>query len=203
MKWTRSATPWASAMSNRPCMDFSPCGPLGPPDHHQAVGRPSVPAQLGQGLDGRIGALERLDPPDEEEEPAVEGEPEGPAGLGAVARAEEGVVDPGGDDADAIGVRIVERGDLLGLDRARRQHGVGAVDDGRLGLGPAVGHVGFDLFGHRLGLDPVQCVEGADQRQVELVLDDVTGEAGEPVVGVHRGKGDRLVLGQPARAPPR
>ena len=108
-----------------------------------------------------------------------------------MARSEEGVVDPRRDDADAVGVRPVERGDLLGLDRARSQNGVGAVDDGRLGLGPAVGHVGFDLFGHRLGLDPVQRVEGADQREVELVLDDVTGEPREPVVGVHRGEGDR------------
>ena len=64
-----------------------------------------------------------------------------------------------------------------------------------------MGHVGLDLFGHRLGLDPVQGVEGADEREVELVLDDVAGEAGEPVVGVHRGEGAvRVVEAEPAGA---
>ena len=92
-----------------------------------------------------------------------------------------------------VGVGPVERGDLLGLDAARGQHGVGAVDDGRLGLGPPVGHVGLDLFGHRLGLHPVQRVEGADEREVELVLDDVAREPREPVVGVDRGEGTVLV----------
>ena len=168
--------------------------PAGAPDDHQVVRPPAGAAELGQGLDGGIGALERLDPADEEEEPAIEREPEGPAGLGPVARPEEGVVDPEGDDADAAGVGAVERGDLLGLDAARGQHGVGAVDDRRLGLGPPVGHVGLDLFGHRFGLDPVQRVERADERQVELVLDDMAGEPGEPVVGVHRGEGAVLVV---------
>ena len=87
------------------------------------------------------------------------------------------------------GLAAVERRDLVGLDRARGQHGVGAVDDGRLGLGPAVRHVGLDLFGHRLRLDPVERVEGADERQVQLVLDHVAREPRQPVVGVHRGVG--------------
>ena len=42
------------------------------------------------------------------------------------------------------GIGVVELGDLGGLDRARRQHGVRAADDGRLGLGPVMGRVGFD-----------------------------------------------------------
>ena len=178
-----------------------PVGTARAPDDHQVVRLAARGAELGQGLDGGIGALERLDPADEEEEPPIEREPEGPAGLRAVARPEEGVVDPEGDDADAARVGAVERGDLLGLHAARRQHGVRAVDDRRLGLGPPVGHVGLDLFGHRLGLDPIQGVEGADERQVELVLDDVAGKTGEPVVGVHRGEGAVLVVGEaePAR----
>ena len=87
------------------------------------------------------------------------------------------------------GSAAVEGHDLVGLDGARRQHGVGAVDDGRLGLGPAVRHVGLDLFGHRLGLDPVERVEGAHERQVQLVLDHVARQPRQPVVGVHRGVG--------------
>ena len=83
-----------------------------------------------------------------------------------MARAEEGVVDAGRHDADAPGLAAVERGDLVGLDGAGRQDGVGAVDDGRLGLGPAVRHVGLDLLGHRLRLDAVERVERADERQV-------------------------------------
>ena len=78
-----------------------PVGPARAAHDHEVVGPPAGGAQLGQGLDGGIGALERLDPPDEEEKPAVEREPEGPAGLRAVARPEEGVVDPEGHDADA------------------------------------------------------------------------------------------------------
>ena len=70
-----------------------------------------------------------------------------------------------------------------------REDGVGALDDGHLGLGPAVRHVCLHLLGHRLRLDAVEGVERADQRQVQLVLDHVAGEARQPVVGVHRGVG--------------
>ena len=65
---------------------------------------------------------------------------------------------------------------------------------GRLGLGPAVGHVGLDLLGHRLGLDPVERVEGAHERQVELVLDHVARQPRQPVVGVHRRVGQPAAL---------
>ena len=93
-----------------------------------------------------------------------------------MAGTEEGVVHAGRHDADPPGVAAVERGDLVGLDGAGREDGVGAVDDGRLGLGPAVGHVGLHLLGHRFRLDPVEGVERAHERQVELVLDHVAGE---------------------------
>ena len=112
---------------------------------------------------------------------------------------EEGVVDAGRHDADPPGLAAVQRGNLLGLDRARRQHGVGALDDGRLGLGPPVRHVGLDLLGHRLRLDPVEGVEGAHERQVQLVLYDVPRQAGQPVVGVDGGVGQVGAALRPAR----
>ena len=130
----------------------------------------------------------------------VPGQAQRPPGLAAVAGAEEGVVDPGGHDADPGGVGAVELGDLGRLHRARRQHGVRAADDGGLGLGPLVGGVGLDLFRAGLGLDPVEGVEGGDQRQVQLVLDQVAGHAAQPVVGVDGVEGQVL---RPCRSPPR
>ena len=111
------------------------------------------------------------------------------------------MIHAGGHDVDPPWFAAVERRDLVRLDRARRQDGVGAVDDGGLGLGPAVGHVGLHLLWHRLGLDTVEGVEGADERQVQLMLDHVPREAREPVVGVHRGVGQlaRLQRGGHAR----
>jgi hypothetical protein len=41
-------------------------------DHDEAVGLTVALEQLGQRLDGHVGALERLDPSDEEEEPPTE-----------------------------------------------------------------------------------------------------------------------------------
>ena len=78
----------------------------------------------------------------------------------------------------------VERRDLVGLDGARREDGIGTTDDGRLGLGAPVGHVGLHLLGHRLCLHAVERVERAHQREVQLVLDHVARQAREPVVGV-------------------
>ena len=150
--------------------------------------------QLGQRLDGDVRALERLDAAHEQQQAPVLGQPEGTAGLGAVARAEEGVVHARRHDADAARFAAVERCDLVGLDRARRQHGVGALDDVRLGLGPAVRHVGLDLFGHGFGLDPIERVERAHERQLELVLDHVARQPGQPVVGMDGGVGTTAVV---------
>ena len=180
-----------------PLQGLLPVGAAGAAHHHEAVGLAPGLEQLGQGLDGHVGALERLDPPDEQEEATIERQAEGAAGLGPVAGAEERVVDPGRHDADARRLAAVERRDLLGLDRARGQDRIGAVDDGRLGLGPPVGHVRLHLLGHRLGLHPVERVERADQRQVQLVLDHVAGQPRQPVVGVHRGVGQAAVPSPP------
>ena len=71
--------------------------------------------------------------------------------------------------------------ELLGLGGARRGDGVGAADHLGLGLDAALG---LGVAG--LGLDPGQRVEGRHQRQVELVLEPVAGDARQPVVGVDR-----------------
>ena len=97
-----------------------------------------VPDHRRQGGHGHAGALQRLDPADEQQQRATVGQAQGPAGLGPVARAEEGVVDAGGHDPDPVRVGAVELGELGGLDRARRQHDVRAAHDRRLGLGPDV-----------------------------------------------------------------
>ena len=170
-------------------------------DDHQPIGLVVGLAQLGQGLDGAVGTLERLDPADEEEEPAVERETESPAGLRAVAGTEEGMVDAEGHDTDPLGIGSVERGDLLCFDAARCQHGIGALDDGRLRLGPPMGHVGLHLFGHRFGFHPIQRVERTDEGQPQLVLDGVAREPGEPVVGMDRGERAVLVTGAEAARP--
>ena len=138
-----------------------------------------------QGGHGHGGALQRLDPPDEQEQRSPGGEIECPSRLGPVAGSEEGVVHAGGHDADPRRVGAVELGDLGRLDGAGGEDRVRAPDHGRLGLGPDVPGVRLDLLGAGLGLDPVQRVERRHQGEVELVLDGVPGDAAEPVVGVH------------------
>ena len=101
------------------------------------------------------------------------------AGAGAVAGREEGVVDAGRHELDAARVGAVEAHELVGLGPARGEDGVGAADD--LGLGP---HPALGLGVAGLGLHPGERVEGRHQRQVELVLQAVAGDARQPVVGV-------------------
>ncbi len=170
----------------------SPCGPLGPPTTtrwasgwsrtSEARAETATPAPFSGWMrptKSRSGPVGR--------------QPEGPTGLGAVPGSEEGVLDTGGDDADPGGVGPVELGELGRLHRARGEHGVRAPDDRGLGLRPEVGGVGLDFLGARLGLDPVEGVEGRHQRQVELMLDRVAGDPAEPVVGVDRVEGRGVV----------
>ncbi len=106
-------------------------------------------------------------------------EAEGGAGATAVAGREEGVVDAGRHDLDAgrIGaVELDELGDLVG---AVGEDGVGAGDDLGLGVDAAVG---LGVAG--LGLHPGEGVEGRHQRERELVLEPMAGQARQPVVGV-------------------
>ena len=72
-------------------------------------------------MTGDVRALERLDPPDEQEQGAVAGEAERPSGVGPVAGREEGVVHPERDDLDAVRVGPVELDELVDLDGARGQ----------------------------------------------------------------------------------
>ncbi len=167
--------------------------------HDEAIRLAPRLEQLGQGLDGHVRALEGLDAADEEEEPPTERQAERAPRLRTVPRAEERVVDARRHDTNAARFTAVERRNLFGLDAARGQDCVRTLDDGRLGLGTPVWHVGLDLFGHRLRLDPIEGVEGAYERQVQLVLDHVARQPREPVVGVHRGIGQvRAPLGRPA-----
>ncbi len=152
-----------------------------------------VAAQGGQGPHRDRRPLQRLYPADEEEQRALLGKVEGAAGLLAVAGTEERMIDPGGHDADPGRVGAVQLVDLRRLHRAGGEHGVGAADDGGLGLGPMVRGVCLDLFGAGLGLHPVEGMEGRDEGQVHLVLDGVAGDAAQPVVGVHGVEGEVLI----------
>ena len=140
--------------------------------------------QLGQHAHGHVGSLERLDPAHEQQQWPVLGQSQRPSCLGAIPGTEERVVDPGGHDADPLRVACVELGELRRLHGARRQHDVGAAHDGRLGFGPAMRFVARHLLGARLGLHPGEGVERGHEREIELVLDAVAGDARQPVVGV-------------------
>ena len=80
--------------------------------------------QARQGLHRDVGALERLDAPDEEQQRPVGGQRQGPASLDVVAGGEEGVVDARRHDGDAGGIGAVELDQLVELDAARGEHGV-------------------------------------------------------------------------------
>ncbi len=129
-------------------------------------------------LDGHVEALERLDPSDEEHHRRVV-ETDCTPRSAAVARGEESMIDPEGDHLDAIGVGPVQVDELEGFHRGGRADGVAAPHHRRLGLDPPEG-----LVVAGLRLDPGEGMEGGDQRQRPLVLEEVAGGGREPVVGV-------------------
>ncbi len=89
------------------------------------------------------------------------------------------MIDTGRHDLDAVGIGGVELDQLLGFGRAVGEDGVGAAHDPGLGFGPPLGlGVAAD------GLDSGQRVERGDQRQIEPLLQQETGDPREPVVGV-------------------
>ncbi len=139
----------------------------------------SVVAELGERAHGDLDALERLDPTDEHQQWRI-AEPEGAAGCRLVARGEQGVFDAGRDDLDPVGLGAVEALELAALGEAVGGDHVAAAD--HLGLGVDA-TLRFGVAGH--GLHASEGVEGGDQRQIELVLDPMTGHAREPVVGMH------------------
>ena len=145
--------------------------------------------QLGERTHRDIGALQRLDAPDEQQHRTIEWA--GRARLrapAAIARREERVLDSGRDDLDPARGLAVEAEELALLLGAADADRVGAADD--LGLG-ALAPLGLEIAA--LGLHLGERVERADERQVELVLDAVADEAAEPVVGVQH-IGGRVVL---------
>ena len=136
--------------------------------------------ELGEAPHREVGALQRLDAPGEQHDVAVDGQAELRRGLAPVAGREHGVVDAGRHDLDAVGIGAVERDQLRALLGGRRDHQVGAGDDLGLDPGPGRGLVALA----RLGLHPIERVEGGDERQIELVLEPVADRARDPVVGV-------------------
>ncbi len=132
-----------------------------------------------------IGAFQRLDPTHEQQQWIVRGQTQCATRLGPVTRPEEGVIDTGCHHPNAVRVTVIELGELRRLHRARSQHDLGAAHHGGFGLGAPMGLVARHLLGARLGLHSGQGVEGRHQREVELVLDAVAGDARQPVVGVH------------------
>ncbi len=143
--------------------------------------------ERGERADREVGALQPLDPPDEQQHPRrVDAEPL--ARRVAVAGKEDVVVDAGRHDFDAIERGVVQRCELRALVVRRREHQVGARDhfvlDPRAVLGVVV-DAGF-------GLHPGERVERRDEREVELVLQPVRDRAREPVVAVQHV--DRLAL---------
>ncbi len=155
----------------------SPPTPLAPPTMtSDASGR----SQRGQRAHGDVHPLQRLDPPDEQQHRLrTQPQPERAAGPHPVPGREEGVLDAGRHDLHPARRVAVVPPELALLLRAAHADGVGTADDLHLGQLPPRG-----LGVTPLGLHPGQGVEGADQGQVQLVLDAVAGHPGQPVVGV-------------------
>jgi len=77
--------------------------------------------RLGQRADGHVGALQRLEAPDEQQEPFV-GQVKTGFGLVLRPRTEHRRVNAGRDDADAVGVGPVQPDQGSGLDRNLTVH---------------------------------------------------------------------------------
>ncbi len=137
-------------------------------------------AERMEGTDRDVGALERLDAPDEQDDRRVGRQVECNSRSALITRREERVLDTRRDDLDlALGIAVEAPELLLFLDAAHADR-VGAVD--QLGLGPiAPTWLGIAA----LGLHPRERVERRHERDVELVLDAVGDEPAQPVVGVH------------------
>ena len=92
-------------------------------DHEPGVVHPAG-MQGGQRPHGDVGALQRLDAPDVEQERAAGAvEAEGALGHAAVARREESVVDAEGHDLDAVSLGVVQLHELVAPRRRRRRGG--------------------------------------------------------------------------------
>ena len=174
---TRSATPSSAARRRAAAASASPSTPLAPPTMTSTAS--GMRRQRGEGADGHVGRLQRLDAPDEQDDRPVDGQPDGAPRAGPVAGGEEGVLDGRRDDLDAPGRVAVQAAELALLLRAADADGVAAADD--VGLGPVAPR---RLEVAALGLDPGQRVERRHERHVEGVLEAVPDDAAQPVVAV-------------------
>ena len=139
----------------------------------------AAPAQVTQRPNRDVGPLQRLDATHEDDQRNIEVGADGPAGTGSVARSEESVFDPGGDDLDPTVRVAVQPSELLLLLHTADADRVRALDD--LGFGPVTP---FGLGVTALGLHPSEGVERRHERHAEFVLEVVSDDAAQPVVAV-------------------
>ena len=175
-KRTRSSTPSSTARRrDASSVAVDAARPTDDDEQRVAVGR-----EPGEGADGEVGRLQRLQPADEEQHGTVRRQTDRPAGAVAVAGGEEGVLDGWRHDLDATGRIAVQAAELALLLGATHAHGVAAAD--HLGFG-AVAPRRFEVAA--LGLHPGERVERRHERDVEGVLQPVADHAAQPVVAVH------------------
>ena len=154
----------------------SPSSPLAPPTmRNWASGRPSA-ARARTATSGPLSGWMR---PTNNRIGYVGGERQCPAGAGAFAGGEEGVLDTGSDDLDATQRVPVQAPELLLLGVAAHTDRIGTADD--LGLG--------QFAPQRLGVAPLglhagERVERRHERHVEVVLEPVADDPAQPVVAV-------------------
>ncbi len=89
-------------------------------------------SKFNEGLERQVNALQCLESTDEEQHRVFTLDAQRPAGLRAIARREEGVLDTQGHDVHPRWIRVVEADELLGLDLTTCEHRVGAGEDRRL-----------------------------------------------------------------------
>ena len=129
-------------------------------------------------LDRQFGALERLQPSDEQQH-RPGWQPDCRARGVSLTWREHGPVHAGCQHVNSLWRYVVQRSELARLRVSRGEHGVRAIDDTLLGLA-AVARLG--IAGARL--DAAQRVKGDGQRDIEAVLQHMSGQAAQPVVSV-------------------
>jgi hypothetical protein len=137
------------------------------------------PLQVAERVDGDVGALERLQASDEDDERIVR-ESEPSLGRGTVAGTEPLEIDTRRRDEDVRWLRVVQVDQLVAFGLGRRDDAVGAGDHAVLaalaedGLGRIAG--ARDVFHSR------QRVEGNDMRDVPRLAQEGSRNPGEPVM---------------------
>ncbi len=133
----------------------------------------------GEGPDRHIRSLQRLDPPDEQNDRPVRWQADGTTRATPIAGGEEGVLDGRRHRLDHAVRVAVQTAELALLLRTADADRVTATD--HVGLG-AVAPLRLEVAA--LGLDPGQGVERRNQRHVEAVLEAMAGDTAQPVVAV-------------------